>query len=121
MIKRISLVKRKDGMAADDFHAHWSGRHVEIVRQMRNLRGLRLNRVVEAETDGEWDGVGELWFDSIEAARSAFDTEPVKSLLAQDRPKFLGRNQVYFAVELAVIPLVERGSPRRSSGERDLP
>jgi hypothetical protein len=60
--------------------------------------------VLEGGADCEWDGIGELWFDSIEAAREAFDTEPVRSLLAEDRPKFLGRNQVYFVTEHTVLP-----------------
>jgi len=107
MIKRVSLVKRKAGMSVEAFHAHWMGPHMEIVRQMKNLRGLRFNPVFEAGPDGEWDGFGELWFDSVEDARAAFEAEPVKTLLGQDRPKFLGRNQVYFVTERTVTPLPE--------------
>lgn len=104
MIKRVSLVKRKEGMSVEDFQAHWMGRHMEIVRQMKNLRGLRFNPVVEAGPDREWDGIGELWFDSIADARAAFESEPIKGLLSQDRPTFLGGNQVYFVTERTIIP-----------------
>jgi uncharacterized protein (TIGR02118 family) len=104
MVKRVNLARRKDGMSVEEFHAYWTGPHVAIVRQLKNLRGLRLNLVLEGGADREWDGVGELWFDSIEAAREAFETEPVRSLLAEDRPKFLGRNQVYFVTEHTVLP-----------------
>jgi uncharacterized protein (TIGR02118 family) len=110
MVKRVSLVKRKAGMSVEDFHAHWMGPHMEIVRQLKNLRGLRFNPVVEAGADREWDGIGELWFDSIADARAAFEAEPVKGLLAQDRPTFLGGNQVYFVTERTIIPPPERGS-----------
>ena len=112
MIKRVSLVKRKEGMSLEEFHAHWMGPHMEIVRQIKNLRGLRFNPVLEAGPDREWDGIGELWFDSIEDARAAFDTEPIKSLLREDRPKFLGGNQVYFVAERTVIPPPVNGSQR---------
>jgi uncharacterized protein (TIGR02118 family) len=104
MIKRVSLVRRKEGMSVEAFHAHWMGPHMEIVRQLTKLRGLRFNPVLDAGPDREWDGIGELWFDSIEDARAAFDSEPVKSLLARDRPAFLGGNQVYFVTEQTVIP-----------------
>ena len=112
MIKRVSLVKRKPGMSLDEFHAHWMGEHMEIVRQIKNLRGLRFNPVLEAGPDREWDGIGELWFDSIEDARAAFDTEPIKSLLHEDRLKFLGGNQVYFVAERTVIPPPVNGDQR---------
>jgi hypothetical protein len=61
---------------------------------------MKLNVVSDS---GEWDGIGELWFDSKEAADEAFQTEPVKSLLAADRPTFLARNEVYWTVEHVLI------------------
>jgi len=105
VIKRISLVRRKDGMSREEFLAHWMGPHAEIVRQLPGLRGLRFG-VVESWTpaDAGWDGVGELWFDSIEAADAAFASEPVRSLLTEDRASFLGGMQTCFVEERTVIP-----------------
>jgi hypothetical protein len=62
--------------------------------------------VVERWTPEEarWDGVGELWFDSIEAADAAFASEPVRSLLTDDRAAFLGGLQTCFVEERTVIP-----------------
>jgi uncharacterized protein (TIGR02118 family) len=102
MIKRISLVARKEGMSPEAFREHWMGPHAAIVRQLKNLRGLQFNPVIDPSTS-EWDGIGELWFDSIADAEAAFKAEPVRSLLAEDRPRFLGRNQVYFVTEHTVI------------------
>ena len=69
MIKRVSLVRRREGMSRDEFLAHWTGPHADIVCQLPGLRGLRFG-IVEAwtPTEAAWDGVGEVWFDSIEAA-----------------------------------------------------
>jgi uncharacterized protein (TIGR02118 family) len=103
MIKRISLVARKPGMSIAEFERHWTGPHIEIVRQMKGLRGIRLNLIEHVEGEREWDGIGELWFDSIDDARAAFAAEPVRSLLAEDRPKFLGGAQVYYVTEETVI------------------
>lgn len=110
MIKRVSLVRRLPGMTHDEFVAHWTGPHVEIVRRLPGVRGLRLN-VVEEWTSGAeaWDGIGEVWFDSVEAAREAFATEPFASDLAADRARFLGEAQVAFVEERTVVPPPEGG------------
>jgi uncharacterized protein (TIGR02118 family) len=90
-------------MTVEEFERHWTGPHVEIVRQMQNLRGIRLNLIQATEGEREWDGIGELWFDTIEDARAAFAAEPVRSLLADDRPKFLGKAQAYYVLEHVVM------------------
>ncbi len=106
MIKRVSLVRRKPGMSREAFLAHWMGPHADIVRQLPGLRGLRFG-VVQRWTpdDAAWDGVGELWFDSIEAADRAFAAEPHATRLREDRLKFLGEAQSAFVEEhTAVAP-----------------
>jgi uncharacterized protein (TIGR02118 family) len=104
MIKRVSLLRRKEGMSREEFFAHWTGPHADIVRQLPGLRGLRFG-MVESWTpeDAAWDGVGEVWFDSIEAAREAFRTEPFLSMLVEDRKKFMGEAQSCFVVEKTVV------------------
>ena len=94
MIKRISLVRRKPDWTHEAFIAHWMGPHAAIVKQLPGLRGLRFG-VVQRWTPEEaaWDGVGELWFDSVEAADRAFATEPYRSQLIEDRKIFLGEGQ----------------------------
>jgi len=105
MIKRISLLRRKAGMSREDFLAHWMGPHAEIVRQLPGLRGLRFNVVDRWSPDeAGWDGVGEVWFDSAEAALAAFATEPYLAMLQADRPKFVGEAQWCFVEERTVVP-----------------
>ena len=105
MIKRVSLVRRLPELSRGEFVTHWSGPHVEIVRGLPGLRGLRLG-VVDTWTPAEaaWDGVGELWFDTREAAERAFATEPFASQLVADRPLFLAELQSAFVEELTVVP-----------------
>ena len=94
MIRRVSFIRRRAGMTADEFHAHWLGPHADIVRRIPGLRGLRFNRVLNCVPSGAgWDGVGETWFDSIADADAAFGAEPFKTLLTEDRPKFIGEAQ----------------------------
>jgi uncharacterized protein (TIGR02118 family) len=105
MIKRVSLVRRKPEMTREAFIAHWMGPHAEIVKQLPGLRGLRFG-VVQRWTpdDAAWDGIGELWFDSIEAADKAFAAEPHASRLKADRAKFLGEAQAAFVEEHTAVP-----------------
>ncbi len=104
MIKRISLVRRKPGLSREEFVAHWRGPHADIVRQLPGLRGLRFN-VVQCwwPAEAAWDGVGEVWFDSIADAERAFSTEPYLSMLVEDRKKFLGEGQWCFVEEHTAI------------------
>ena len=105
MIKRVSLVRRLPELSHDEFIAHWSGPHIEIVRDLPGLRGLRLGAVVSwMPEDAAWDGIGELWFDSRDAAERAFATEPFASKLAADRKLFLAEVQIAFVEELTVVP-----------------
>ncbi len=104
MIKRISFIRRRDGMTREAFFAHWTGRHAEIVRQIPGLRGLRFSRVDRCvPEEAGWDGVGETWFDTIPDADRAFATEPFAALLAEDRKKFIGSAHSCYVEEEAVI------------------
>ena len=104
VIKRVSLVRRKEGMGREEFLAHWMGPHAEIVRQLPGVRGLRFGVVTQwSPEEAFWDGVGEVWFDSIEAANAAFAAEPHRSLLVADRLSFLGEAQSGFVEEQTVV------------------
>lgn len=104
MIKRISLVRRRAGMSREQFLAHWMGPHADIVRQLPGVRGLRFG-IVERWTPEEaaWDGVGEVWFDSVADADRAFATEPYAGMLAKDRTEFLAEAQSCFVRERTAI------------------
>ena len=105
MIKRISLVRRKPGMSHEEFLAHWMGPHADIVRGFPGLRGLRFGAVTRWHPEeAAWDGVGEIWFDSVEAAEAAFRAEPHISRLIADRALFLGEAQWCFVEEHTAVP-----------------
>jgi uncharacterized protein (TIGR02118 family) len=104
MIKRVSLVRRKPDWTHEAFIAHWMGPHAEIVKQLPGLRGLRFGDTQRWQPEGAaWDGIGELWFDSIEAAEKAFATEPHASRLKADRAHFLGEGQAAFVEEHTAV------------------
>jgi len=90
-------------MTPEAFAAHWLGPHADIARQIPRIRGYLINLPHDPEAAG-WDGIAETWFDSAEDARQGFESEPIRSLLAEDRPKFLGDVRVFFVDEHVVIP-----------------
>jgi uncharacterized protein (TIGR02118 family) len=91
MIRRVSFIRRKEGLSRQEFLAHWNGRHAELVRQLPGLRGLRFTPVDRCvPEEAAWDGVGETWFDSITDSDRAFATEPFRGMLVEDRAKFIG-------------------------------
>ena len=105
MIKRVSLVRRHPGLSREAFLEHWLGKHAEIVKQLPGVRGLRFGVVEEwTPADAYWDGVGEVWFDSVEAALAAFATEPYHSLLVEDRKLLFSEAQSCFVIEHTAIP-----------------
>ena len=104
MMKRVSLLRRLPHLSHAQFAAHWSGPHIAIVRQLPGVRGLRLNPVrTWSPEDAGWDGIGELWFDTIEAAQAAFATEPFASQLKADRALFALEVQSCFVTEMTII------------------
>jgi uncharacterized protein (TIGR02118 family) len=104
MIRRVSFIRRKDGLTREEFHAHWTGPHADIVRRLPGIRGLRFSMVDRCVPDGAgWDGVGETWFDSIADADSAFATDPFREMLLADRPQFIGDAHSCYIEEREVI------------------
>lgn len=103
MIRRVAYVRRMAGMGAEEFWAHYTGPHAAIVQQMPGLRRLALSRPVGPQS-GEWDAVGELWFDSADAAGAAFADPAIAAQLAADRPRFLGASEVLIVEEVLVWP-----------------
>ena len=105
MIKRVSLVRRHADLTREAFRAHWMGAHADIARRLPGLRGLRFGVVEQwSPAEAAWDGIGELWFDSVEAAEEAFATEPYHSMLVEDRKLLFSEAQSCFLVEHTVVP-----------------
>jgi uncharacterized protein (TIGR02118 family) len=75
MVKLISLIKRKEGMSREEF-ARWAiEEHAPIGKRMPGLRQYRMNILRADQPETDFDGVFELWFDSIEALDAAFASD----------------------------------------------
>lgn len=74
MVKLISLMKRKEGMSREEF-AKWAVEdHSPIGKRMPGIRQYRINVLCLDQPETEFDGVFEMWFDSVEALQAALDS-----------------------------------------------
>lgn len=74
MIKLISLMKRKEGMSREEF-AKWAVEdHSPIGKRFPKIRQYRINILRADQPETEFDGVFELWFDTMEDLQAALDS-----------------------------------------------
>ena len=102
MIKRVSLVRRREDLSHEEFVTYWLGPHAEIAKEMPGALAYVVNIARDPEEAG-WDGFAEVWFESLEAAEAAFASEPFASRIRADRPKVVGEQVIFFVDETTVI------------------
>jgi uncharacterized protein (TIGR02118 family) len=89
MIKLVFTLRRRADMSREEFQRYWREQHAPLVK--RHAEALRIRRYVQTharDTDldelivvsrgsepGPYDGVAELWWDSIEDLVGAYSTE----------------------------------------------
>jgi hypothetical protein len=100
MVKRISLLRRFDGLSHEQFRTHLLETHAGIARRAANLRGYRVNLPRNPEAAFGWDAVVESWFDSEET--SVWE-ERIGAELMADRDQFVGLAESFFVDEHMVI------------------
>jgi len=103
MIKRISLVWKRSGLADEEFRRIWLGEHVEYAKQLAGLRGYSIDFVTEATGDGP-SAIATLRFDSRQALEAAFDVPHIKENLMRTREQFAESVQVMIVDEVVVVP-----------------
>lgn len=82
MVKVIVAIVRRQGISVQAFHEHWRGPHARLVAACPASRQY-IRRYIQCHTipgqgeleDPEFDGVAELWFDSIDD-KDRFFTDP---------------------------------------------
>ncbi len=88
MVKYVVLLRRGQDVSHEEFLRHWRDVHAPLILKLPGLRRVSLHPVVPAPGySPPFDGLGELWFDSVEGALAAFNTEEGRATRA-DTPTF---------------------------------
>jgi uncharacterized protein (TIGR02118 family) len=122
MIKLVFMVRRREGITREEFQRHWKEEHAELVKRHAEL--LRIRRYVQTharETDlddaiagsrgsepRQYDGVAELWWDSIDdlvQAATSEEGQTAQQALLEDERCFidLANSPIWLGEEIAVI------------------
>ena len=121
MIKLVFCLRRLPEMSREEFQRYWREQHAPLVREAAAALGVR--RYVQAHTlttpvnEGlrrgrggpeEYDGVAELWFESLEALAAAGATPEGRAAgrrLLEDERRFidLARSPVWVAEEHTIV------------------
>lgn len=109
MIKRLTLWHALDGVLRDEALRHWCSEHADLVREVPGLRRYVQDHCVDSPEGGglPYTGLGEVWFDSFEAAAEATTTPEWAAVIA-DAATFMDLTRVVaaWAEEHEIIPLV---------------
>jgi uncharacterized protein (TIGR02118 family) len=105
VIKLVFCIHRRPDVAAEEFHRYWLEDHAPLVRSVQEVLGIRryvqshtidspVNAILQAsrQTDGPYDGVAELWWDSLDAIAAGTATpegQEASRRLLEDEARFI--------------------------------
>ena len=97
--KRLGILRKKEGIAHEQFVDHWLQKHAALCVKLPQLRRYSVNLVDRARFPKfGYDGFSELWFDSEADLVAALASPEGKTLLA-DLPNFAGDIDPIISVE----------------------
>lgn len=126
MIRITFCLTKRDELSLEEFQDYWLHKHAPLVKSVAD--DLRIKKYVQlhtrewAENDGArasragslaaapdiYDGVAELWWESLEDLRAATETEEGRQagrLLLEDEAKFIdfSRSPLWYGEEHQII------------------
>lgn len=106
MIKLVYCITKKPHLSDADFFRYWRNAHAQIGARIPGLRKFvqshRINVPGDKKTP-DYDGMAELWFDSIDALLSARESREWKDS-TEDEANFIDHAKVaYFVSEEYLI------------------
>ncbi|MDP9933787.1 uncharacterized protein (TIGR02118 family) [Paenarthrobacter nicotinovorans] len=85
MIKVVAVLTAKAGTSREHFLHKWNVEHPVLVRKLPGLRRYRQNPAIEHSKEWPFDGMAELWFDSVADVKKAYAGEEAKALFEHER------------------------------------
>jgi len=113
MVKLVICATRKEGFTFEEFDRYWRDKHGPLVRSVpeftRHVRKYVQCHVVKSAVPfgiaANYDGVAELWFDTIEEATAAFREPKYLEIIRPDELTFVDPHKciTFVTEELQVI------------------
>ena len=106
MVKLVYCITKKPGLADDEFFRYWKNIHGPIGARIPGLcRLVQSHRLIVSADQHrpDYDGIAELWFDSLEDLLAARQSPEWKAS-TEDEANFIDHNKVaYFVSEEHLI------------------
>ena len=114
MIKLMLVIKQRQDLSPEEFHRYWLEEHGPLARDLLTSLGAR--RYVQTHTTGgelndalaatrgtieAYDGLAEVWWDSLDALLAAVGSEEgqrVNATLAEDEARFIDLERSSFFI-----------------------
>jgi uncharacterized protein (TIGR02118 family) len=101
MVKLVICASRKPGITREEFGTYWREKHGPLVKSVtefaRHVRKYVQCHWTESPVPfgiaAQYDGVAELWFDSVEEAQAAFREPKYFEIIRPDELKFVDPRQ----------------------------
>jgi uncharacterized protein (TIGR02118 family) len=121
MVKLVFTLRRLPNLSREEFQRYWLEQHGPLVRSHTETLGIRryvqthtladeMQVAVQASRDAPepYDGVAELWYDSLEAiavAVSSDEGRAAANALLEDERRFIdhARSPLWFAEEHEIV------------------
>lgn len=106
LIKRVSILARKEGVSAAEFQREWWYIHAMLVKSMPGYVGYAQNLVIDRLIDGEHvsyeelpvEGIVEFWFENMDAFNECYESAEFKRT-SQHGSEFIGAINTYLTEE----------------------
>jgi uncharacterized protein (TIGR02118 family) len=121
VIKLVFCLKRKAGLSREEFQTYWRENHAPLVASVADTLNIRryvqvhtadtpMNAAIRGSRGGpeEYDGVAELWWDSLEslgAPGASEEGQKAGAMLLEDERRFidLEHSPLFFAEEHTIV------------------
>ncbi len=111
MLKLSVFLTRRDDLTHDEFTDYWLQKHTPLLASLppgevqvhRYVQLLPTQDVIPGVTTAVYDGVAELWVDSIDQAASWFTSDTYKTDIATDEENFLDRSKTRFLYSIESV------------------
>ena len=110
-VKLMTFIQRKKNVSAQEFQCEWLEHHAELLKKAPGIIGYTQNVILDTLVDGKsvnypdfpYDGVAELWFNSIEDMDTCLSSSEYAAVMNQARD-FVGAMATFPVEVTKVIP-----------------